>query len=314
MARILNDKVVVISGVGPALGTTLAGDAEAGADLVLAARTVERLDDVAKQITDMGRRAVAVGTDITDEDQVRNSSSDAGRVRQGRRADQQRLPGAVDEAVGQHHVRAHARRDRADGVRCAAADPGLHARARRVEGVGGQRELDGHPPLAGQVRRLQDGEVGAAGDVAVAGHRTRRAGYPSEFRCAGLYLGWNAEELLQPPGRQVRHQVDEIYKPPPPNPTSSGCPPRTRWRRRFCSWPATCPAASPGRRSTSTAGSTKPDGPDRRRHRRRTARVGDQGVRSRRLRLPTTTTIAKHSACCSSPTGATPISPNSAAR
>src|ERR1700681_69584 len=73
MAGLLDGKVVVISGVGPALGTTLARRcAEAGADLVLAARTVERLDDVAKQITDMGRRAVAVGTDITDDDQVNN--------------------------------------------------------------------------------------------------------------------------------------------------------------------------------------------------------------------------------------------------
>ena len=73
MAGLLENKVVVISGVGPALGTTLARRcAEAGADLVLAARTVERLDDVAKQIIDMSRRAVAVGTDITDEDQVDN--------------------------------------------------------------------------------------------------------------------------------------------------------------------------------------------------------------------------------------------------
>ena len=70
---LLQDKVVVISGVGPALGTTLARRcAEAGADLVLAARTVERLDDVAKQITDLGRRAVSVGTDITDDAQVDN--------------------------------------------------------------------------------------------------------------------------------------------------------------------------------------------------------------------------------------------------
>lgn len=70
---LLTDKVVVISGVGPALGTTLARRcAENGADLVLAARTVERLDDVAKQITDLGRRAVSVGTDITDEAQVAN--------------------------------------------------------------------------------------------------------------------------------------------------------------------------------------------------------------------------------------------------
>src|ERR1700761_9716929 len=69
----LENKVVVISGVGPALGTTLARRcAEAGADLVLAARTVERLEDVAKQITDIGRRAVTVGTDITDDAQVTN--------------------------------------------------------------------------------------------------------------------------------------------------------------------------------------------------------------------------------------------------
>jgi NAD(P)-dependent dehydrogenase (short-subunit alcohol dehydrogenase family) len=73
MAGLLENKVVVISGVGPALGTTLARRcAENGADLVLAARTVERLEDVAKQITDLGRRAVSVGTDITDEAQVAN--------------------------------------------------------------------------------------------------------------------------------------------------------------------------------------------------------------------------------------------------
>jgi NAD(P)-dependent dehydrogenase (short-subunit alcohol dehydrogenase family) len=73
MGGLLENKVVVISGVGPALGTTLARRcAEAGADLVLAARTVERLDDVAKQVADVGRRAVPIGTDITDEAQVDN--------------------------------------------------------------------------------------------------------------------------------------------------------------------------------------------------------------------------------------------------
>lgn len=73
MYGLLDGKVVVISGVGPALGTTLARRcAEAGADLVLAARTVERLDDVAKEVTGLGRRALAVGTDITDDGQVAN--------------------------------------------------------------------------------------------------------------------------------------------------------------------------------------------------------------------------------------------------
>jgi NAD(P)-dependent dehydrogenase (short-subunit alcohol dehydrogenase family) len=73
MAGLLDGKVVVISGVGPALGTTLVRRcAEAGADVVLAARTVDRLEDLAKEVTGIGRRAVAVGTDITDGAQVDN--------------------------------------------------------------------------------------------------------------------------------------------------------------------------------------------------------------------------------------------------
>lgn len=71
MAGILEGKVVVVSGVGPALGTTLARRcAEAGADLILAARTPERLDEVAAMVTGLGRRALAVPTDITDDAQV----------------------------------------------------------------------------------------------------------------------------------------------------------------------------------------------------------------------------------------------------
>jgi NAD(P)-dependent dehydrogenase (short-subunit alcohol dehydrogenase family) len=66
MTGLLTNKVVVISGVGPGLGTTLAQRcADEGADLVLAARSATRLHDVAKTITDIGRRAVTVPTDIT---------------------------------------------------------------------------------------------------------------------------------------------------------------------------------------------------------------------------------------------------------
>ena len=73
MTKLLDGKVVVISGVGPGLGTTLAHRCtQEGADLVLAARTPERLDDVAKQIADVGGRAVTVRTDITEDDQVSN--------------------------------------------------------------------------------------------------------------------------------------------------------------------------------------------------------------------------------------------------
>ncbi|OBJ68757.1 SDR family oxidoreductase [Mycobacterium sp. 1274756.6] len=68
MSGLLDGKVVVISGVGPALGTTLARRcAQDGADLVLAARTAERLEEVAALVRETGRRALAVPTDITDD-------------------------------------------------------------------------------------------------------------------------------------------------------------------------------------------------------------------------------------------------------
>ncbi|MFZ2172654.1 MAG: SDR family oxidoreductase [Rhodococcus sp. (in: high G+C Gram-positive bacteria)] len=72
-ATLLQDKVVVVSGVGPALGRTLAiRCADAGADVVLAARTPSRLEDVAEEIIALGRRAVTVPTDITDQASAEN--------------------------------------------------------------------------------------------------------------------------------------------------------------------------------------------------------------------------------------------------
>jgi NAD(P)-dependent dehydrogenase (short-subunit alcohol dehydrogenase family) len=72
-AGLLTGRVVVISGVGPGLGRSIAvRSALAGADVVLAARTEARLEAVAKEVTDLGRRAVTVRTDITSEDSSQN--------------------------------------------------------------------------------------------------------------------------------------------------------------------------------------------------------------------------------------------------
>ena len=63
----LQDKVVVVAGVGSGVGRSVAlASAIQGADVVLAARTAARLDDVAKEITGMGRRGLAVPTDLAD--------------------------------------------------------------------------------------------------------------------------------------------------------------------------------------------------------------------------------------------------------
>ena len=64
---ILSDKVVLVCGVGPDLGRSLAlRSAQAGADVVLAARDAGRLDSVAQEVRAMGRRALSVPTDVTD--------------------------------------------------------------------------------------------------------------------------------------------------------------------------------------------------------------------------------------------------------
>lgn len=65
---LLEDKVVVLSGVGPGLGRALGEEAaRLGADLVLAARTERRLEKMAEVVRSHGRRALVVPTDITDE-------------------------------------------------------------------------------------------------------------------------------------------------------------------------------------------------------------------------------------------------------
>lgn len=67
MTAMLRDKVVVVSGIGPGLGRSIAVQAaRQGADVVLAARTQSTLDKVAAEVAELGRDALTVPTDITD--------------------------------------------------------------------------------------------------------------------------------------------------------------------------------------------------------------------------------------------------------
>ena len=65
----LQDKVVVVLGVGPGVGRSIAlASAREGADVVLAARTKSKLDEVAEEVTALGRRALSVPVDLTEPD------------------------------------------------------------------------------------------------------------------------------------------------------------------------------------------------------------------------------------------------------
>jgi 7-alpha-hydroxysteroid dehydrogenase len=63
----LTDKVAIITGAGRGIGAQTAKTyAEAGADIVLAARTKEQLDEVAEVVRGFGRRALVIPCDAND--------------------------------------------------------------------------------------------------------------------------------------------------------------------------------------------------------------------------------------------------------
>jgi NAD(P)-dependent dehydrogenase (short-subunit alcohol dehydrogenase family) len=67
----LTGRVALVTGASSGLGVTFAeGLAAAGADLVLAARRTDRLEEVAARIRSTGRRALPVACDVTDPAQV----------------------------------------------------------------------------------------------------------------------------------------------------------------------------------------------------------------------------------------------------
>ncbi len=81
----LDDKVAVVTGASSGLGVAFAQAlAEAGADVALGARRAERLADTAHLVSTAGRRALTVGTDVTDPDQcqalVEATLAEFGRV------------------------------------------------------------------------------------------------------------------------------------------------------------------------------------------------------------------------------------------
>ncbi|WP_009475400.1 SDR family NAD(P)-dependent oxidoreductase [Rhodococcus sp. JVH1] len=66
----LDGRVAIVTGASSGLGVAFAQAlAEAGADIVLAARRVDKLDDTAALVRATGRRALPVATDIADPDQ-----------------------------------------------------------------------------------------------------------------------------------------------------------------------------------------------------------------------------------------------------
>jgi NAD(P)-dependent dehydrogenase (short-subunit alcohol dehydrogenase family) len=81
---LLENKVGIVSGIGPGVGRSVAlRFAREGADVALAARSESVLLDVAKEVEALGRRAICVPTDVTNPEQCRHLA-DATRAAFGR--------------------------------------------------------------------------------------------------------------------------------------------------------------------------------------------------------------------------------------
>jgi NAD(P)-dependent dehydrogenase (short-subunit alcohol dehydrogenase family) len=80
----LQDKVAIVSGIGPGMGRDISLRlAGAGADLVLVARSPGKLEEVAAEVEQLGRRATRVQADISQPDAARRIA-DAALAAHGR--------------------------------------------------------------------------------------------------------------------------------------------------------------------------------------------------------------------------------------
>ena len=69
----LTDRVAIVTGAGKGIGRGIAmGLAQAGAHVVLAARTLADLESIAEEIRTLGRKALPVPTDVCDSGQIAN--------------------------------------------------------------------------------------------------------------------------------------------------------------------------------------------------------------------------------------------------
>ena len=243
----LDGKVAVVTGASSGLGVAFAqGLAEAGADVALGARRVDRLAETAALVEATGRRALAVATDVADPESCTHLVALAmEELRPRRRPGQQRRH--------RHRRPGHPRDARASSA--SVIDVNLNGCYWMAQACGrvmqpGSTIINissvlgittaGLPQAAYAASKA--GLIGLTRDLAQ--QWTGRKGIRVNARRAGvLHLG---DDRAVPRGLP---RVADAADPERPQ----GRPRRAR-RDAWSSWPPTPAATSPARRSPSTAG------------------------------------------------------------
>lgn len=74
----MENRVAIVTGGGRGIGEGIALTlAEAGADVVVVARTLEQVELVTQKIRQLGRKSLAISADVTDEEQIQNMTNRA---------------------------------------------------------------------------------------------------------------------------------------------------------------------------------------------------------------------------------------------
>jgi NADP-dependent 3-hydroxy acid dehydrogenase YdfG len=204
---LLQDKVVVVAGVGPGLGRAIAlASAREGADVVLAARTASRLDDVAKEVTALGRRGLAVPINLADASAAAHLAEAAGEAFG-------RVDALVYNALAMPPIKDLMAVD-LDAVSDSFEVNALAAlRLTRlfVEALAASRGsvvMVSSMVVRFSQRRMGPYKLAKAALLAMAqpGHRTRAPGHPGQLGGARPHLERLAEVVLRVSGSQARRR------------------------------------------------------------------------------------------------------------
>ncbi|MDP6775863.1 MAG: SDR family oxidoreductase [Candidatus Latescibacteria bacterium] len=188
-AERLTDKVAVVTGGGRGIGRAIAlALAREGADICVVARTESQIGSVSEEIRDLGRKALAVSADVTDQEQV------------------EAMAKAVRDAFGRVDILVN---DAGGGIEpkpVLESDPDLWVKDVEVNLIGAYRVTRSLLPLmvsagGGRIINLGSG-MGHQSGAGSSAYRIGKAGLWMLTRCLGEELweqGIEVNELIPGP-------------------------------------------------------------------------------------------------------------------